>query len=100
VSLLFTMVEAIGWIVRILRFGFTKRWAPRVRLAATTGILPMNVSSVSSPTPPTPITPVEASDPKTPQAQTDSNSTDASTAQPTPPAPLPPGQGTRVNQLV
>jgi hypothetical protein len=91
------MVEAIGWIVRILRFGFTKRWAPRVRLTATTGILPMNVSSVSSPTPPTP---VEASDPKTPQVQTDSNSTDASTAQPTPPAPLPPGQGTRVNQLV
>jgi hypothetical protein len=91
------MVEAIGWIVRILRFGFTKRWAPRVRLTATTGILPMNVSSVSSPTPPTPL---EASDPKTPQVQTDSNSTDASTAQPTPPAPLPPGQGTRVNQLV
>jgi hypothetical protein len=30
----------------------------------------------------------------------DDNNTDASTAQPPAPPPLPPGQGTRVNQLV
>jgi hypothetical protein len=56
----------------------------------------MNVSSVS---PPVPVTPVQTSSPTPPPAQTDSNSVDASTDQSTPPAPLPPGQGTRVDQL-
>jgi len=56
----------------------------------------MNVSSVS---PPVPVTPVQTSSPTSPPAKTDSNSVDASTDQSTPPAPLPPGQGTRVDQL-
>ena len=56
----------------------------------------MNVSSVSSPPP---VTPLQTSKPTPPPVQTDSNSVDASTAQPTPPPPLPPGQGTRVDQL-
>jgi len=56
----------------------------------------MNVSSVSSPPQ---VTPLQTSNPAPPPVQTDSNSVDASTAQPTPPPPLPPGQGTRVDQL-
>jgi len=57
----------------------------------------MNVSSVSAP--PT-IVPLDAGSPK-PQDATAAK-TDDGTAnhQPTPPAPLPPGQGTRVDQLV
>jgi hypothetical protein len=35
-----------------------------------------------------------------PPATADNDATDAGAAQPTTPAPLPPGQGTRVNQLV
>jgi hypothetical protein len=35
-----------------------------------------------------------------PAATTDNDASDAGAAQPTTPAPLPPGQGTRVNQLV
>ena len=35
-----------------------------------------------------------------PAATADNDSSDAGAAQPTTPAPLPPGQGTRVNQLV
>ena len=35
-----------------------------------------------------------------PAATVDNDSSDAGAAQPSAPAPLPPGQGTRVNQLV
>jgi hypothetical protein len=57
----------------------------------------MNISSVSAPNPVTSLTPVD-----TPKAQgTTANSDASDTAhQPTPPPPLPPGQGTRVDQLV
>jgi hypothetical protein len=90
------MQAGLARVVRILGIGFMKRSAAPVRLAATTGIPPMNVSSVPSPTP---VTPVQTSNPTPPPAKTDSNSVDPSTDQPTPPAPLPPGQGTRVDQL-
>jgi hypothetical protein len=56
----------------------------------------MNISSISAPTP------VNLPDPnvsRTPDAQPDDNSNDVSAAQPPAQAPLPPGQGTRVNQL-
>jgi hypothetical protein len=57
----------------------------------------MSVSSVSSATP---IIPVQTSIPPQPQVQTGSSTADSATTQPTPPPPLPPGQGTRVDQLV
>jgi hypothetical protein len=56
----------------------------------------MNISSISALTP---INPPDPSVSQTPAVQPDDNSNDASTAQPPAPAPLPPGQGTRVNQL-
>jgi len=56
----------------------------------------MNVSSVpASP----PVKPPEAADSKTPEVKADGDSNDAGASQPVVLAPLPPGQGTRVNQL-
>jgi len=55
--------------------------------------------SVSSITAPAPSIPQDISAPKTPPAQTDASAGDASEAQPPAPAPLPPGQGTRIDQL-
>ena len=55
----------------------------------------MDISAVS---PTTPVSPVDTSDSKPPaQAASGDNN---STYQPPPKAPLPPGQGTRVDQLV
>jgi hypothetical protein len=62
----------------------------------------MSVSSIPSSPPPTPINYLRT----TPQAKpaataaADSASSDAAAAPPPAPTPLPPGQGTRVNQLV
>jgi hypothetical protein len=56
----------------------------------------MNISSISAPTP---VNPPGTSASNTPDVQPDDNSNDASAAQPPAQAPLPPGQGTRVNQL-
>ncbi len=56
----------------------------------------MNISSVS--TAPV-IVPLDAGSPK-PQGTAPATSDAGPTHQPTPPAPLPPGQGTRVDQLV
>jgi hypothetical protein len=55
--------------------------------------------SVSSITAPAPVAVPQPTTAHAPPAQTDASSNDASTAQPTPPAPLPPGQGTRIDQL-
>jgi hypothetical protein len=55
----------------------------------------MAVSSVSSSVPPTPSPQVSA--PPTPPVKNDKDSDDASSVQAK--APLPPGQGTRVDQL-
>jgi hypothetical protein len=56
----------------------------------------MNISSISAPAPGN-LPDTSAS--QTPAAQPADDSNDASTAQPPAPAPLPPGQGTRVNQI-
>jgi hypothetical protein len=42
----------------------------------------------------------EASEAKAPEAKPDANAADASAHQPVVLAPLPPGQGTRIDQLV
>ena len=56
----------------------------------------MNVSSIpASP----PATPPATSTPKPPAAQNDGDANDAAAAQPPVQAALPPGQGTRINQI-
>jgi hypothetical protein len=56
----------------------------------------MSVSSVSSAVP---VQPVVSSQPKPPEVSDNNRNDDATTAVPTR-APLPPGQGTRIDQLV
>jgi hypothetical protein len=56
----------------------------------------MSVSSVSSAVP---VQPVVSSQPKPPEASDNNRNDDATTAVPMR-APLPPGQGTRIDQLV
>jgi len=56
--------------------------------------------SVSAIAPSAPLTAPQAIAPKTADPTLDASAGDASEAQPTPPPPLPPGQGTRVDQLV
>lgn len=60
----------------------------------------MNISCVSAPASAAPINPVDTSAPKTTAATSSAYSGDTSaTHQPPAPPPLPPGQGTRVDQL-
>jgi hypothetical protein len=54
--------------------------------------------SISSVTAPPPVQPIQTSEPKAADVNGDAN--DASAPQPTVLAPLPPGQGTRIDQLV
>jgi hypothetical protein len=87
-----------GPIARILTTGFTKPWsAPATIGGDEPRILQVSVSAIA---PSAPITPPQASAPQTADPTLDASAGDASEAQPTPPPPLPPGQGTRVNQLV
>jgi hypothetical protein len=58
----------------------------------------MSVSSIPASAPVLP--PPNTSTPQAPAAQADGDANDAAAAQPPAQAPLPPGQGTRVNQLV
>jgi hypothetical protein len=59
------------------------------------------MSSISSITASPPVKPPDSSTPpKTPDPQNDSNSDNADAAQPPVVAALPPGQGTRIDQLV
>jgi hypothetical protein len=80
-----------------LRFGQARRQRE--------GIFPMTITSVTatSVTPPAPIAPPEASAPKKPEKPPEVNNAAAADGtrlpQPTVLAPLPPGQGTRVDQL-
>jgi hypothetical protein len=53
--------------------------------------------SISSVTASPPVKPIETSEPKAPEIKPDA---DSEAAQPTVLAPLPPGQGTRIDQLV
>ena len=57
----------------------------------------MSISSVTSSPP---IKTPEASEAKAPDVKPDAGTADASAPQPTVLAPLPPGQGTRIDQLV
>jgi hypothetical protein len=57
----------------------------------------MSISSIPASAP---VTPVDTSAPKAPAVQADGDANDAGAAQPPVQAALPPGQGTRVNQLV
>ena len=57
----------------------------------------MSISSVTS-SPPIKMT--EASEAEAPDVKPDAGTADASAPQPTVLAPLPPGQGTRIDQLV
>jgi len=57
----------------------------------------MSISSVSAPSPVQP--PTTTSQTTMPPASNDSDSDDAGAAQPPAQAPLPPGQGTRIDQL-
>jgi hypothetical protein len=63
-------------------------------------ILFMAVSSVTASPPLPPVQVLLPSVPNPPGAKTDGTADDASTSQPAVQAPLPPGQGTRVDQLV
>jgi hypothetical protein len=58
----------------------------------------MSISSIPASPPVTP--PYTTTTPKAPDVQADKNANDANAAQPPVQAALPPGQGTRVNQLV
>ena len=57
----------------------------------------MSISSIPASAP---VIPPVTSAPQAPAAQADGDANDAGAAQPAVQAPLPPGQGTRVNQLV
>jgi hypothetical protein len=57
----------------------------------------MSISSIPASAP---VTPPYTTPPQPPQVQADNNANDANAAQPPVQAALPPGQGTRVNQLV
>ena len=56
----------------------------------------MNISAVSTPTP---VKPPEASEPKTPEVRANGANDGTRLPQPTVLAALPPGQGTRIDQL-
>lgn len=60
----------------------------------------MSISSVSSVPPSTPVKPPEPVEAKPPEATPDTNTDSAAAYQPPAPSPLPPGQGTRIDQLV
>jgi hypothetical protein len=61
----------------------------------------MSISSVTSSPPVQPAyTPSQQNQPNPPDASNDNDSDDAGAAQPAAQAPLPPGQGTRIDQLV
>jgi hypothetical protein len=57
----------------------------------------MSISSIPASAP---VTPPATSAPQAPAARTDGDANDASASQPAVKAPLPPGQGTRIDQLV
>lgn len=60
----------------------------------------MSIPSVSIAPAAAPVKAPEAAEAKMPDVKTGSDNSDASAPQPVVLAPLPPGQGTRINQLV
>jgi hypothetical protein len=63
------------------------------------GSFQMTVLSTTATPPPAPLKPPEATEAKKPEARTDGDIDITRPAPPPPPAALPPGQGTRVDQL-
>jgi hypothetical protein len=59
----------------------------------------MSISSIAVSTPVNPVNPPGTSASKTPDAQTAADANDAGATQPPVQAPLPPGQGTRIDQI-
>jgi hypothetical protein len=59
-------------------------------------MFPMSISSIA---PSAPVNPPAASQPKAPDVKIDGDANDAGASQPTVLAALPPGQGTRINQI-
>ena len=59
----------------------------------------MSISSVSSVPPPTPAKPPQPVEVKAPDVKPDTNTDAAAAYQPPAQAPLPPGQGTRIDQI-
>jgi hypothetical protein len=64
---------------------------------AIEGCFPMSISSIPASAP---VKTPEAAEPKTPETKPDTDADKVSAPQPTVLAALPPGQGTRVDQLV
>ena len=64
----------------------------------SSGILSMSVSSIAAPAAVQPAHNTPQANP--PDPSNDNDADDAGAAQPAAPAPLPPGQGTRIDQLV
>jgi hypothetical protein len=60
-------------------------------------MFPMSISAVTASPP---VKTPDASEPKAPAVKTDNDAGSSRTAQPTVLAALPPGQGTRIDQLV
>lgn len=60
----------------------------------------MSVSSISSVPPSPPVKPPEPVEAKAPEVKPDSGTDSAPAYQPPAQSPLPPGQGTRIDQLV
>jgi hypothetical protein len=60
----------------------------------------MSISSIPASVPAPPYPYPDPSATKAPDVKADGDANDAATTQPPAQAPLPPGQGTRVNQLV
>jgi hypothetical protein len=60
----------------------------------------MSVSSISSVPPSTPVKSPEPVEAKPPEVKADTTTDSTPAYQPPAPSPLPPGQGTRIDQLV
>jgi hypothetical protein len=90
---------------RGLRFGFINRWLSfwHGRPIAAKDV-PMSVSAIAVSAPvtapaPTPASAPDTSAAKTPDQQNDNDASDATEAPPPVVAALPPGQGTRIDQI-
>ncbi len=59
----------------------------------------MSISSISSVPPSAPVKPPEPIEAKASETKPDTNTDSAAAYQPPAPSPLPPGQGTRIDQI-
>jgi hypothetical protein len=86
-------------IARFLTIGFIACWFPPRQSPASSpqDSDPMSISSVSATPPAAPV--VSNNTPSTPPAPSNDNDSDDSSSTQPAQAPLPPGQGTRIDQL-